>query len=166
MISIQNFQNNATEYLNLLENFLTENDLLEKVFVDHIGYDSGSNSEYETLREVLEQNSCFIHQVNISERRIAVAKLAKEISTTNFSTPYIELADQKTDDSQTEGFDHIEIHPKNISFDELVSLCESKRLGFKKKERPHHVTYDLRISNNLGIKLTSVELSEKIKDEM
>lgn len=168
MDNIETFQKRAAEYLELLFEFLHEHNLIEKVFVDHIGYDSGSNQEYENLRKILEEHSEYLYQANISERRISVFKLNQKISChqKNLETQYIELADQKPDGSQSEGFDHIEIHPQNISFEELIEICESKNLGFKKKERPHHVTFDLKLSNDLGVKLTNTKLFEKIKNEM
>lgn len=131
---------------------------------DHICYKCSSSEEFESMRELLESHSLFMYQSIISQRRIAVIKLLRSISSALGDIWYLELADQKPDGSQTSGFDHIEIYPTD-SLDALVISLETQGIELKKVARPHHTTFDIAIGGNFKVRLEQELLIEKIKRE-
>ena len=109
--------------------------------------------------------SVFIYQSIISKRRIAIIKLKDPIETSFGSLFFFELADQKTDNSQQSGFDHLEFFPKDGSEQDLIKYLESKNIQVNKVERPHHTTHDIAIKNNFMVRIESCSLIEKIVRE-
>ncbi len=135
--------------------------------VDHLCYKCSDAAEFEQMRHVLEESSDFLYQSIISQRRIAIIKLQQPIMTIAGPVYYIELSDQKIDGSQKSGFDHIEVWPKDMQYEDLVKLLTEKGENFLEVKRPHHTTHDLALPNGFGIKISREPLIEKIKgDEM
>ncbi len=133
---------------------------------DHICYKCDSAASFEALRDLFEQNSDYIYQSIISKRRISIIKLKQGIETVLGTIYFLELSDQKPDQSQVDGFDHIEVYGVAISYDDLVAtLAKSEKVI--KVERPHHTTHDVEIKDGFLFRCTQEPLVEKIKrDEM
>ncbi len=166
------FLENSGEIINVFNDFIIKNNLQSSAFVDHICYKCENSENYENIRKMFEQNSNFIYQAIISNRRIAVIKLWEPIKTILGDISTLELSDQKADNSQTEGFDHIEIVAKNYkevgSYENFVNifekLKEEGKIEMKKSVRPHHTTYDITLGR-YNLRLEREFLIEKIKDE-
>jgi predicted metalloenzyme YecM len=142
------------------------NELSGKVKVDHIGLKCSSKEVFESTRAVFEQEK-FIYQSIISKRRVAIIGLKKGINTILGDLNYLELSDQKPDGSQTDKFDHLEIIPSSISYDELVFALKEKGIDLIEVIRPHHTTYDIKLPSGFIVRLSREMLLEKIKrDEM
>lgn len=138
-----------------------------KATADHICYKCSSAEEFEQLRALFEQQSTFIYQSIISQRRIAVIKFLHPLSTAWGEIWYLELSDQKPDGSQASGFDHIELYPAVGSVEELVASLEQQGVVLEKTVRPHHTTFDLTIGEGFKLRLEPEPLVEKIqRDEM
>ena len=75
---------------------------------------------------------------------------------------FLELSDQKPNGSQMGGFDHIELYPTAISYDDLVEKLEMSEKIIK-VERPHHPTHDIDIGGGFLARLEPGALIEKIK---
>jgi hypothetical protein len=136
-----------------------------KAKADHICYKCSSTEEFEHLRSLFESGSEFIYQSIISKRRIAIIKFIEPLKTPLGDILFLELSDQKPDNSQISGFDHVEIYPVGQSLDELVVDLEQKGTTFEKVIRPHHTTFDAKIFGNFKIRLEDEQLVQKIKRE-
>lgn len=130
---------------------------------DHICFKCSSSSEFEHLRAVFEPSSTFIYQSIISKRRIAIVKFLEPLKTSLGDIWFLELSDQKSDGSQTSGFDHIEIYPTVGTIDDLANDLIAKGVELEKVVRPHHTTYDGIIEGSFKIRLEGEALVEKIK---
>ena len=148
-----------------LNRFCEENYLIGKVVVDHIGLKCSSKEKYEALRSVFEGASRFIYQSIISSRRIAIIGLIETVPTEIGDLKYLELSDQKVDGSQGDGFDHIEIVPTTILYEELIEMLTEKGLQLKEAVRIHHTTHDIKLPSGFIIRLSREMLLEKIKRE-
>ena len=133
--------------------------------VDHIGYKCGSREEFESLREQLESASAYIYQSFISGRRIAIIKLQEALATELGSICFLELSDQKPDGSQVSGFDHLEIYPVEQDFTVFVKGLIEKGIPFEQTVRPHHTTYDAKLTEAFKIRLEEEPLIKKIARE-
>lgn len=143
--------------------FCVENNLLEKVQADHIGLKCSSSELYEKQRALFDFACTFGYQSIISKRRISVVGLLTGIKTEVGDFKYLELSDQKPDGSQTDVFDHAEIVPTTISYDELVDILRTKGVQLKENMKAHHTTYDVVLSSGFVVKLSREMLIDKIK---
>lgn len=152
----------------------------DRVTVDHAGYKCKSHSEYKKVRGLFmsqHQNiAIWAYESYISERKITYVGLKDPLVIHHkhgkTAIHYLEIQDQKPDNSQISGIDHIEILPKGMITIEL--LIEELRLfqyDVKLGGKEHHVTHDFEIpylhDKNLVVKIPKEPLIEKIKrDEM
>lgn len=165
--TIQEFQQQAEHYVNLFNGFAIKHQLEVTTKADHICYKCDSAVSFEAIKKVFEANSDYIYQSIIAERRISYIKLKQGIETVLGTIYFLELSDQKPDGSQTNSFDHIEIYPTTITYDELVEKLKTAGEAVIEKIRPHHSTHDIDISDDFLVRLTHEPLVEKIKrDEM
>jgi predicted metalloenzyme YecM len=123
-----------------------KHDLFNIAQVDHLSYKCSSKESFENMRAMFEENSEFIFQSIISLRRIAYIKLKEPIATDLGNILYIELQDQKPDNSQKEKYDHVEVFPVNISYDEMVKKIGELDIIVEVK-RPHHLTHNIDIGD-------------------
>lgn len=145
--------------------FCTENNLVGLVQADHICIKCSSSEIYEARRKDFEDKSTFIYQSIIANRRISVIGLTDTIETSVGDIKYLELSDQKPDNSQIDRIDHIEIVPTNLSYDELVKKLEEQGVEMKSIIRPHHSTHDITLASGFTVRLTQEFLIDKIKRE-
>lgn len=144
------------------DEFVKRHALLGAALPDHLCYKCASHESYEAVRALLEGESMYLHQSIISKRRISIIKLRQGIDTVLGKIFYVELSDQKPDNSQEEGFDHIEVYPTAHSYDEMVSGLGQTELVIK-VERPHHTTHDIEMAGGYIFRCTREPLIEKIK---
>jgi len=130
---------------------------------DHLCYKCSEAKEFEYLRGLFEVASHFIYQSIISNRRIAIIKFKKPLETVLGEVWFLELSDQKTDGSQTGGFDHLEIFPSSGSVEQLVKQLFEQKVPLEKIVRPHHTTYDVNIAGSFKIRVEAESLVDKIK---
>jgi len=154
---------NAVETFN---RFISDYDLKDAVIADHICYKVSSAENFERMRRIFEGDSKWIYQAIISKRRIDTIRTNQTLETSIGGINLVELSDQKPDGSQIDGFDHIEIYPTVITYDELVSNLKGRGLEVKEIFRPHHTTHDITIDNGFIVRLTRNRLAEKIKSEI
>ena len=167
MPACENFYKEADGLLQEFDSFVSSTKLEGVALPDHICFKCGSIESFEEIRCLLEKEAKFVHQANISGRRIAMIKLPKGFQTSLGEITVLELSDQKPNNSQTEGFDYIEIYPVNNAFEDFVREIETAKVPMNKIERPHHTTYDIPLGDSYNIKLTVEPIFEKIKrDEM
>lgn len=145
--------------------FCEKNGLVGLIAVDHICIKCSSKSRYESWRWKFENESPFIYQTIISERRISLIRLNEPLSTLVGDIRYLELSDQKPDNSQIDRIDHLEIIPKNITYTELIEKLKWGNCPMKLVTRPHHTTHDIILPSGLTIKVSQELLLEKIKRE-
>lgn len=132
---------------------------------DHICFKCGDTEEYEHLRALFESDSEYIYQSIISQRRIAIIKFTQPIQTRLGAIWYLELSDQKPDNSQARGFDHIELYPTTGTMQALGETLKAQGMPLEIVERPHHTTIDGAIHASFKIRLEPNALIEKIVQE-
>jgi len=162
--TIENFTNSSKPYIEKLNAFAQKGNLAGTVIIDHLGYKCASNESFEQARAMFEQNSEYIFQSIISERRIAYVKMKQPIVTDLGDLWFVELQDQKPDGSQIEKFDHIEGYSSGISYGEMVE----KISGFEtiiESKKAHHPTHDVGLGVGFSFKCTHGPLLDKIKDQ-
>jgi predicted metalloenzyme YecM len=163
--SVDEFYAKAKEEVRVFNDFISMYGLKGFVMADHICYKCGSSEIFESIRRVFESDSNWIYQAIISKRRIATIGTRQNLETLAGKISLVELSDQKPDGSQNDGFDHIEIYPTTITYDQLVLNLRNQGLNVEEVVRPHHTTHDIKIENGFIIRLTRESLLNKIKKE-
>jgi hypothetical protein len=161
--AVEDFYTESEECVTLFDKFVAKHELFGRGGSDHICYKCGSIESFEFIRALFENESEYIYQTIISKRRIAVIKLRKGIVTSLGEITVLELSDQKPDNSQKEGFDHIEVYPVGQTYEDMVAELEKTEV-VKKVERPHHTTHDIDMGNGFLFRCTEGSLIEKIKN--
>ncbi|MBY0472909.1 VOC family protein [Patescibacteria group bacterium] len=162
--TIDEFFKGAEFSIALFNTFAESHGLVGKTAPDHLCYKCGSHESFEAMRAMFEWAGEYIHQTIISGRRIAYIKLKQPIETALGPTWFIELSDQKPDNSQIDSYDHIEVYGTQITYDEMVAHLERGGATVVKIERPHHTTHNVDI-NGFTFSCTQGPLIEKIKSE-
>jgi predicted metalloenzyme YecM len=137
----------------------------ETAQADHVCFKCASSGEYEAIRRLFEPESVFVYQSIISKRRIAVIKFLRPLASVLGDIWFLELSDQKPDQSQVSGFDHVEIYPRQGSVERLATQLEATGVRFEKVVRPHHTTFDADIGEGFRVRLEEERLVEKISRE-
>jgi len=164
MKTIEDFYQGSKKYVEFFDVFAEKHNLQGITQADHICYKCGSRESFEKMRNMFERESLYIHQSIISNRPIAYIRFKKGIETSLGTILYLELSDQKVDGSQQEGFDHIEVFPTTISYDDMIKKLEETEKVIK-VERPHHTTHDIDIGEDFLFRCTREPLIDKIKRE-
>ncbi len=163
-MTMDEFYKNAEPYIQKFNAFAKQHDLVGKTSPDHLCYKCGSHESFEAMRAMFEWASEYTHQTIISGRRIAYIKLKQPIETVLGQIWFIELSDQKPDNSQVDSYDHIEVYGTQITYDEMVAHLEHEGANVVKVERPHHTVHNIDIGG-FTFSCTRGPLIEKIKNE-
>lgn len=164
--TVPDFYAGAKSVVEEFNKFISDYGLIELVVADHICYKVSSVDNFEEMRRTFEKDNKWLYQNIISKRRIATIRTNQHIETLVGKIDLVELSDQKPDGSQTDGFDHIEIYPVNLTYEDLVSNLKGRGLEVKEIVRPHHTTHDIKLNGGFIVRLTRDRLAEKIKKEM
>lgn len=164
MKNIGIFLDQSSEIVQVFNEFVTKYSLQDFVSVDHICFKCDSGESFEEWRKVFEREGKNLYQAIISKRRIATITFKNPINTLAGQINYLELSDQKPDNSQTEGFDHIEFYPKSKSLEEVLEIFESREVSFIKDVKPHITQYIIEVGK-YNFRLASERLVDKIKKE-
>ena len=163
--TIKEFYTEAEQSVRSFNRFVAKHNLQGKTKADHICYKCDSAEYFDSVRALLESESDYIYQANISGRRISYIKLKRSVHTALGEINFLELSDQKPDNSQKNGFDNIEVFPTAMTYNEMVEMLEESETVIK-VERPHHTTHDIKIEDGFIFRCTHAPLIEKIKTEM
>jgi predicted metalloenzyme YecM len=163
MKTIEEFYSSSKKFIELFDTFAAKHNLNGKVQADHICYKCESEESFEDLRRMFETASEYIYQSIISNRRIAIIRFKQGIETSLGTINFLELSDQKPNNSQLEGFDHIEAYAVERSYEDMVKEFEVSEKVVK-VERPHHTTHDIDIGGGFLFRCTKGPLIEKIKN--
>lgn len=164
-MTFKQFSKSLKSVLERFDTFVSSTALGDRAIADHVSFKCENREEYEHIRSILEQEGPYMYQSWISNRHVSIVKMHTPFSTALGDIKYIELGDQKPDNSQVSGFDHIEIYPKDGNYDALVDYLEGKRVQFTLIERPHHTTHDAVIFDAFKLRLTEEPILDKIKRE-
>ncbi len=160
--SLDQFHFESEMLVKAFNDFAHGNYLLNKAKADHICYKCGSADSFERIIKLFHDASNYIYQSIISKRRIAYIKMKRPVNTALGDIVFLELSDQKPDLSQVDGFDHIEVYPVTMNYEEMISHLESNNKVIK-VERPHHTTHDIELDGGFVWRATRGPLIEKIK---
>jgi predicted metalloenzyme YecM len=163
-MTIDEFYAGAEPYVTKFNTFAETHGLVGKTAPDHLCFKCGSHESFEAMRAMFEQAGKYIYQAFISGRRITYVKLKQPISTVLGDIWFIELSDQKPDNSQKDSYDHIEVYGTQMTYEEMVAHLEESGAPVVKVERPHHTTHNIDIGN-FTFSCTQGPLIEKIKNE-
>ncbi len=163
MESIKEFYIESEKFVALFDAFVAKHGLPGKARADHICYKCDSKESFERMREMFEGASEYLYQSIISKRRIAIIRLKRGIPSSLGQINFLELSDQKPDNSQRDSFDHIEAYPVDQSYDDMVKVLEVTERVVK-VERPHHTTHDIDIGGGFLFRCTHEPLIEKIRN--
>ena len=161
--TLEDFYRDVEKYITVFDQFAEKHSLIDITQADHICYKCDSHESFVRTRALFEHDCEYLFQSIISKRRIAYIKLRQGIETALGTIYFLELSDQKPDNSQKEKFDHIEVYPTIISYTEMVAKLEAKEQVIK-VDRPHHTTHDIHIGENFLFRCTEGPLIEKIKN--
>ena len=159
--SIPDFYTESEKYTQLFNAFADKHTLAGRTKADHICYKCDSHESFERTRALFENESEYVYQSIISNRRIAIVRLKRGIETSLGTILFLELSDQKPDGSQKDGFDHIEVYPVTFPYEAMVAELE-KNEHVIKVVRPHHTTHDIDIGDNFLFRCTEGPLIQKI----
>lgn len=162
-MDIVQFFKESEKYIVLFDVFAQKHSLIGRASADHICYKCGSHESFENIRRMFETQSEYIYQSIISNRPIAYIRFKTAMDTVIGPINYLELSDQKPDMSQKEGFDHIEVFPTAVSYQEMVGELQQTETVVH-VERPHHTTDDVDISEGFLFRCTQGPLIQKIKE--
>ena len=165
IFTIDEFHRGAQGIVATFNTFAQANGLQGKAKADHICYKCVSHATFERLRTMFESSSAFVYQSLISQRRIAYVKLTIPIETDLGPIYFVELSDQKPDNSQSNAFDHVEIFPSDGDYEALIEDLSDQGVELMKVERPHHTSYDIALPNGFEIKVAIEPLVQKITRE-
>lgn len=163
MMNVTSFFQQAEPYLQAFRAWVSQ--YSPQAQADHICFKCVDATEFEEIRRMFESESVFIYQSIVSKRRIALIKFNPPLETGLGAVSLLELSDQKPDNSQTSGFDHIEIYPLHGTMEEFVADLELKGAMFNKIIRPHHTTFDATILDEFKIRIEPEALMAKVKEE-
>ncbi|TSC84701.1 MAG: hypothetical protein G01um101413_85 [Parcubacteria group bacterium Gr01-1014_13] len=163
--TLDEFYIEAEKSMRSFNDFANKYDLQGKTRADHICYKCESKESFDFIRTLLESTSEYIYQSIISGRRIAYIKLKRGINTALGEINFLELSDQKPDNSQKNGFDHVEVFPTSLTYHAMIAILEWSESVIK-VERPHHTTHDIKLDDGFIFRCTHGPLIEKIKTEM
>jgi predicted metalloenzyme YecM len=177
--------------LDAFRNWARAHSYLESEFApraDHLSYKCREFREYDELKSRFQEHaddgwrgSRFLHETVISGRLVSVFGLIDPIPTPFGDLRVLELSQPRTMRAEQQGFDHVEIYPTRGTIDELAEALNTvrnrsvatsfMRSYFKKKERPHHATWDgtivsMKYGADFTLRLTDGPLVEKIGQEM
>lgn len=163
----QNFISELQKYIDGVGKYFQESKFdIYDLRIDHICYKCSTKEEYENIRGWFEFGQDLIYQAIISKRRIATVVFADKLQSVFGTVSTLELSDQKPDNSQISGIDHIEMVWPGGDYDEFRKRIEG--LGFKLEvdAKPHHTTYNFKLPDGKEIKLSAVSLVDKVAEEM
>ncbi len=161
-MTIETLHAESERFVALFDSFAKKHTLKGRAQADHICWKCASKESFESMRAMFEDESDFIYQSIISKRRIAYIRLKKGIETELGTIYFLELSDQKPDGSQKEGFDHIEVYPLSLSYDDMIKEFEVSETVIK-VERPHHTTHDIVLGEGFIFRCEHEALLDKIK---
>ena len=149
--------------IQIFNDFADRHEMANQLLADHIGFKCASSEEFIAMRALLENASVYTYQSIISARRIAICKLREPLLTACGPVQFVELSDQKPDLSQTSGFDHIEVYPADHDVQRAVTLLQSRGVEIAQSHRPHHSTFDTRLSPTFTLRIEHEPLIDKIR---
>ena len=148
-----------------LNTFCEERGLTGEVETDLICIRCSQNDIYEARRKDMESKSDYIHQTIVSGRRVSFIKLKDAIPTNIGSINYLELCDQKQDNSQDDRISHITIVPTTFSYEEVVAKLKANGVAVEETVRPHYTSSDIKLPSGFTVRIAKEFLVDVIKRE-
>ena len=149
-----------------LEYFCETYGLVGLVKADLVAVKCSSGKIYEARRAQHEEDSRFLYQSIVSNRRIAVIGLREAIKTSVGDIGCLEILDQKPGGSQIDRLTHVGIVPAGISYDELISKLKEGGANVTEIERPHgYAACDVLLPTGFSIRVQKEALIDRIKRE-
>lgn len=147
--------------------FCEQQGLVGLVEVDLLCIKCSDNEIYEARREDAFTVSDYMYESMVSDRRVSFFKMKEPIATNVGAIAYIELCDQKPDNSQDDRISHFTIVPLTISYEEVVAKLKQNGVDVIETIRPHYTSADSKLPSGFTIRLAKEFLVDKIKrDEM
>jgi predicted metalloenzyme YecM len=158
------FRKAAKPYILALDIFAGKHFLPKRAQADHLCYKCGSTDSFDIICSFLEQENELVDESFISDRRIAYIKLTQGIKSFIGDINFIEVADQKPDNSQREGFDHVEAFPLKQSYESMLNEFIGSEEVIE-KVGPHHTTHEISLGGGFAFVCTQEPHIDKILRE-
>jgi hypothetical protein len=164
-MTFEEFKDGAVKALAPFSVLAKEHEFEEFLAYDHICYKSDSHGTFEEVRRMLEPNSYYMYGSWIGGRLICIFKLKEPIGIDKEEFSYIELHDKKPNADIKQGFYHLEVYPKGLSYDAALEKLQAFGLKFESDPTPHHPIYEMMLPSGFGIRLERESIMSKIKNE-
>lgn len=163
--TVSSLTNLARPLVAQFNTFCQENDLMGAVETDLICIRCSDSEIYEARRRDAESRSVYIYQSMVSGRRVSLIKLTDTIPTIAGTIEYLELCDQKPDNSQDDRISHVTIVPVTLSYEEIVEKLRGNGVEVNETVRPHYRSADIKLPSGFTIRIASEFLVDTIKRE-
>jgi hypothetical protein len=148
-----------------LNSFCEDNGLTGLVEADFICMKCSDSEVYEARKADMESKIEYSFETTTSGRRTSLMKLKDAIPTIVGSIEYLELQDQKPDNSQDDRISCIAIVPVTLSYEEVRNQMEEKGLPVIEIARPHYTSSDIKLPSGFTVRLGQEFLVDKVKRE-
>lgn len=147
--------------------FCEENGLMGLVQADLICVRCSASDIYEARRRDFEIDGQYLYQSIVSDRRVSFIKLKETLPTDVGNIEYVELCDQKPDNSQDDRISHITLVPLSLSYEEIIAKLKEKGTEVVETVRPHYTSADVTLPSGFTIRFAKEFLVDKIRrDEL
>lgn len=165
-MNYQDFIQNAEEKIQSFDQRTKPFNFMHSTVPDHICYKCSNREEFEMVRNFYDEHGEFIYQTEISGRSIATIKLKEPFVSVWGDIDYLELSDQKPDNSQISRWDHIEFKHVADAYQVMIDAAYQAGLDVQEKIRPHHTTHEVSFGPDIKLVFTRELLIDKIKQEI
>jgi hypothetical protein len=155
----------AMPLVSQLNVFCEDNGLTGLVEADFLCMKCSGPEVYDARKADMEPKSEYIFETTTSGRRTSLIKLKETIPTIVGSIQYLELQDQKPDNSQDDRISCIAVIPTTLSYEEVRDQLKDKGLPVVETVRPHYTSSDIRLPSGFALRLGQEFLVDKVKRE-
>lgn len=162
---LKNLRELAAPLVAQLNGFCEEQGIMGMVEADLICIRCSQSDIYEARRKDMESKSEWMYQAIAGDRRTSFIKLKESIVTEMGAIEYLELCDQKPDNSQDDRISHITVVPVTSSYEEIINKLKEKGLDVVETVRPHYTSADVKLPSGFTMRIGKEFLVDKIKRE-
>lgn len=155
----------AMPLVSQLNSFCEDNGLTGLVQADFICIKCSSAEIYDARKDDMELKSKYIFETTTTGRRTSFIKLKETIPTIAGDIEYLELQDQKPDNSQDNRIANIALVPISLSYEEICDQLKGRGLDAVETVRPHYTSSDIKLPSGFTVRIGKEFLVDKIRRE-
>jgi predicted metalloenzyme YecM len=155
-------------YFNSLGEFIANHRWIDDKFsIDHVGIKAYDMADYEACLSVVKAVARDLYEIEMNNRRIAIAVLAEILDVAGKGIRYIELMEPRPEKvgRDTVGLDHTEIYVPD--FETTLRIVDSSGEMHEYYDNGHHKALVFKIGRNgEEIKISDTPIEKVIEDEL